>query len=162
MVGTVLVGFLCTRYRPKHILACIYGLRAVILAIFIFIPLSLATVFSFSAIFGVIWLSTVPATTKFVGDVYGHRYLGTMSSVTFVGHQIGAFCGAYIGGLEYDAHKNYTRMWYATLAMAIVATFANLFANDTSLRGHHPQQIPSHEDSSMTQNIHKEIIEEKF
>ncbi|ORX80998.1 MFS general substrate transporter [Basidiobolus meristosporus CBS 931.73] len=152
MIGTVLVGYLCTSYRPKYILAGIYSLRAIILAIFIFVPLSLASVFSFSAIFGFLWLSTVPATTKFVGDVYGHRYLGTMSSITFVGHQIGAFCGAYIGGLEYDVRKSYTRMWYATLAMAIVAAIANYVANDTSLRGHHPQQLPSKaEDEEITQ-----------
>lgn len=59
----------------------------------------------------------------------------------FTGHQIGAFCGAYIGGLEYDATGSYVRMWYASLALAIFAGCANLLASDKSLRGHHPQPI---------------------
>ncbi|KAH8556930.1 major facilitator superfamily domain-containing protein [Umbelopsis sp. PMI_123] len=140
-VGTVAMGWLCTKFRPKYLLTCLYFGRAIILAIFIWVPISLTTIFVFSVIFGLLWLSTVPVTTKFVGDVFGFRYLGTLTSITFVGHQIGAFCGAYIGGLEFDASGSYTRMWYASLALGIFAGIANLVASDKSLRGHHPQPI---------------------
>ncbi|KAI8581271.1 hypothetical protein K450DRAFT_233937 [Umbelopsis ramanniana AG] len=147
-VGTVTMGWLCTKFRPKYLLTCLYFGRVVIMAIFIWVPVSLTTIFVFSAIFGLLWLSTVPVTTKFVGDVFGFRYLGTLTSITFVGHQIGAFCGAYIGGLEYDATGSYIRMWYASLALGIFAGFANLLASDKSLRGHHPQPLKEVDESA--------------
>jgi predicted MFS family arabinose efflux permease len=65
-----------------------------------------------------------------VGDVFGHRFLGTLSSITFVGHQVGAFFGAYVGGVVYDATHDYMRMWYASLALAIFAVVANFFAGE--------------------------------
>jgi predicted MFS family arabinose efflux permease len=73
-------------------------------------------------------LSTVPLTTKFIGDQFGQRYLGTLVSITFVGHQIGAFLGAYVGGLVYDATHNYMRLWYASLALSVFAVVMNFFA----------------------------------
>ena len=75
-----------------------------------------------------LWLSTVPLTTKFIGDTFGHRYLGILVSITFVGHQIGSFLGAYIGGLVYDSTHNYINMWYASLALSVFAAVMNFFA----------------------------------
>jgi predicted MFS family arabinose efflux permease len=64
----------------------------------------------------------------FIGDVFGHTYLGTLSSITFVGHQFGAFIGAYVGGVVYDQLHSYDRMWYGSLAASILAVIANFFA----------------------------------
>ncbi|KAG2171413.1 hypothetical protein INT43_009074 [Umbelopsis isabellina] len=139
--GTAVMGWLCSKYRPKYLLTGLYWCRALMLAIFFWVPLSMTTIYVFSVIFGVLWLSTVPVTTKFIGDVFGFRYLGTLTSLTFIGHQIGAFCGAYIGGVEYDASGSYNHMWYASFALALFAGCANFFANDTTLRGHHPQRV---------------------
>ncbi|KAM3579078.1 hypothetical protein VKS41_008611 [Umbelopsis sp. WA50703] len=140
-VGTAVMGWLCSKFRPKYLLSGLYWCRAIMLAIFFWVPLSLTTIYVFSVIFGILWLSTVPVTTKFIGDVFGFRYLGTLTSLTFIGHQIGAFCGAYIGGVEYDASGSYSHMWYASFALALFAGCANFFANDTTLRGHHPQKV---------------------
>lgn len=52
-VGTVTMGWLCTKFRPKYLLTCLYFGRAIILAIFIWVPASMATIFVFSVIFGV-------------------------------------------------------------------------------------------------------------
>lgn len=65
-----------------------------------------------------------------MGDVFGHRYLGTLSSITFVGHQVGAFIGAYVGGVVYDATHDYIRMWYVSLALAVFAVVVNFLANE--------------------------------
>ncbi|KAI8330585.1 major facilitator superfamily domain-containing protein [Chlamydoabsidia padenii] len=130
MFGTISVGYICTRVKPKYVLTAIYLGRAIILCVFFWVPTSIATVFTFSVIFGFLWLSTVPATTKFVGDLFGPKYLGTLTSITFVGHQIGAFCGAFIGGLVYDSMQNYSRLFYASIALAVFASVANLFARD--------------------------------
>lgn len=70
----------------------------------------------------------MPPTTKFVGDVFGHKYLGTLTSITFVGHQIGSFLGAFVAGVIYDQTHDYRRMWYGSLAVAIFAVLANFMA----------------------------------
>lgn len=70
----------------------------------------------------------MPLTTKFIGDVLGHRYLGTLVSVAFVGHQIGAFIGAYVGGIVYDTTHTYIDLWYVSLALSVFAVVMNFFA----------------------------------
>lgn len=72
----------------------------------------------------------MPLTTKFIGDVFGHRYLGTLTSIAFIGHQIGAFLGAYVGGLIFDKTHSYMSLWYASLALAVFAVVANFFAGE--------------------------------
>jgi predicted MFS family arabinose efflux permease len=79
-------------------------------------------------------LSTVPPTTKFIGDVFGYKYLGTLSSITFVGHQIGSFLGAFLGGVVYDQTHSYNRMWYGSIAMAIFAVLCNFLAGTSPIR----------------------------
>ncbi|KAI8082385.1 major facilitator superfamily domain-containing protein [Thamnidium elegans] len=128
MFGTIGTGYLVTFIKPKYVLMGIYGLRTVLLVIITFIPLSVTTVIVFSVFFGFLWLSTVPPTTKFVGTVFGHRYLGTLTSITFVGHQIGAFLGAYVAGVVYDKTHSYERMWYGSLAVSIFAVLVNFCA----------------------------------
>ncbi|KAI7888338.1 major facilitator superfamily domain-containing protein [Mucor mucedo] len=128
MVGTISTGYLSTIFLPKYVLMGIYGLRAILIVIIVFIPISVTTVMVFSVFFGFLWLSTVPPTTKFVGDVFGHKYLGTLTSITFVGHQIGSFMGAYIGGVVYDKTHSYNRMWYGSIAMAAFGIAVNFLA----------------------------------
>lgn len=130
MLGSFSAGFVTKWVSPRIALMFIYFTRGILIVIFVFVPISIPTVVVFTAIFGVLSLSTVPLTTKFIGDVFGHKYLGTLTSITFVGHQIGAFLGAYLGGIVYDSLSEYTRMWYGSLALALVATIANFFAGE--------------------------------
>ncbi|ORX58137.1 MFS general substrate transporter [Hesseltinella vesiculosa] len=85
VVGTISTGIACNYIKPKYILTFIYTARAVMIAIFYFVELSMATIIVFAIIFGFLWLSTVPPTTRFVGDVFGNKYLGTLTSITFIG-----------------------------------------------------------------------------
>lgn len=54
--------------------------------------------------------------------------MGTLSSVTFVGHQIGSFLGAYVAGVVYDRSHDYRSMWYGSLAIAIFAVIVFFLA----------------------------------
>lgn len=128
MFGTILSGYLSSFISPRLILMGIYGLRAILIVIVTFIPISVTTVMIFSVFFGFLWLSTVPVTTKFISLCFGQKYLGTLSSITFVGHQIGAFLGAFVAGVVYDRTGDYRRMWYASLAVAILAVLVNFLA----------------------------------
>lgn len=53
MFGTMGTGYLSTIIRPKHVLMGIYGLRAILIIIVVFIPMSVTTVMIFSVFFGV-------------------------------------------------------------------------------------------------------------
>ncbi|KAL0143150.1 major facilitator superfamily domain-containing protein [Mucor lusitanicus] len=128
MIGTIFTGYLASIVSPRLVLMGIYGLRAVFLIIVVFIPISVTTVIVFSIFFGFLWLSTVPPTTRFVNQVFGQKYLGTLTSITFVGHQIGSFMGAYVAGILYDKYHRYDRMWYGSIAVAVFAVVANFMA----------------------------------
>jgi hypothetical protein len=52
-MGTMLTGYLVTFIPPKFVLMAIYGLRAVLIVIVVFIPMSITTVMIFSVFFGV-------------------------------------------------------------------------------------------------------------
>ncbi|KAK4513483.1 uncharacterized protein ATC70_005484 [Mucor velutinosus] len=119
MLGTILTGYLASIISPRLVLMGIYGLRAVFLIIVIFVPISVTTVVVFAVFFGFLWLSTVPPTTRFVNQVFGQKYLGTLTSITF---------GAYVAGILYDKYHRYDRMWYGSIAVAIFAVIANFMA----------------------------------
>ena len=53
MLGTILTGYLSTIISPRIVLMGIYGLRAVLIVIVVFIPISVTTVMIFSVFFGV-------------------------------------------------------------------------------------------------------------
>ncbi|GAB1466373.1 hypothetical protein MASR2M54_18730 [Aliarcobacter cryaerophilus] len=41
-------------------------------------------------------------------------------------HQIGAFLGAYLGGLAISFSGNFLWMWYLDIVLALLAAFINL------------------------------------
>jgi predicted MFS family arabinose efflux permease len=112
---------------PKRtILSAIYFGRAVVIAVFLWLPLSPASVYAFAVALGLLWLSTVPPTNGIVAGVFGVRYLAMLSGVTFFSHQIGSFLGAWLGGRLYDATGSYDVVWGIAIALGVVAGLINL------------------------------------
>ncbi|KAG2180029.1 hypothetical protein INT43_003816 [Umbelopsis isabellina] len=132
-MGTVAASWLLTKARAIHLIVVLFLIRAIMIGILLWYPVSSATIYSFSAIFGFCSLTIITMVTKYIGVVFGFRYLGTFSAIQFVGHQFGMFVGAYVGGLVYDALKSYTRMFYACFAVSIVGALASLFAKDLAV-----------------------------
>ncbi|KAG0757421.1 hypothetical protein G6F57_010832 [Rhizopus arrhizus] len=138
MIGTIIAGYLSSIIEPRFVLMGIFFVRAILIIIMVFIPLSVTTTVVFSVLFGPVLLSTVPVTTKFIGDVFGQKYLGTLLSLATVGHQIASFLGAYVAGVVYDRMHDYTRIWYGCLAASILAIFVNFFAGFGPIAKRHP------------------------
>ena len=105
--GSYLFGALGGRYRQKWVLAAIYLARAVVIALFLLLPLSDASAIAFGAGIGFLWLGTVPLTSGLVARVFGVRYLSMLYGVVFASHQVGAFFGAWGGGWAYDVLGSY-------------------------------------------------------
>jgi predicted MFS family arabinose efflux permease len=134
IVGTYTTGWLGARMPKRHILSFIYFGRAVVIALFVFLPLSPASVYAFAIALGLLWLSTVPPTNGIVAQIFGVRYLAMLSGFTFFSHQIGSFLGAWLGGKLYDATGSYDLVWYLSIALGVVAGVLNLPIDEKEIR----------------------------
>jgi predicted MFS family arabinose efflux permease len=65
-------------------------------------------------------------TAGLVGKLFGTRYLATLIGLTMLSHQLGAFYGAWLGGLAVAHFGDYTWMFYADAALAAFAALINL------------------------------------
>ena len=124
--GSLYAGYLGTKYKMKYILFGIYFSRALMIIIYILSPKTELTFYIFAIFIGLTWLATVPPTAGIVGKLFGTKYLGTLFGLTLLSHQIGAFLGAYLGGLAISFSGNFLWMWYLDIFLAIVAALANL------------------------------------
>lgn len=131
VAGSWLAGSLSRRYRQKNLLSLIYFGRAAMIALLMLMPRAEWTIYAFSAIFGLLWLSTVPLTSGLVARLFGAQHLGMLFGLVFFSHQIGAFLGAWLGGRLYDETGNYDVMWYASIALGLIAALLHWPIRDT-------------------------------
>jgi len=124
--GTYTAGMLGQRMPKRYILAFIYLARAVFIGIFLLAPLSPLSVYLFSAMMGLLWLSTVPPTNATVAQIFGVHHLSMLSGFVFFSHQIGSFLGVWLGGFLYDRNGSYDVVWYLAIALGVFAGIVNL------------------------------------
>jgi len=134
VAGSLSAGALGQRYRMKWILAAMYASRAAMIAIYLLSPPTPITFYVFAAALGFTWLATVPPTAGLVGKLFGPRYLGTLFGLTLLSHQLGGFFGAWLGGVALERFGDYSLMWYADMALALLAAAANLPIREKSPR----------------------------
>jgi predicted MFS family arabinose efflux permease len=132
--GTYAAGALGQRIQKTRILAFIYAARAVVIAIFLLAPLSPLSVYIFSAVMGLLWLSTVPPTNATVAQIFGVAHLSMLGGLVFFSHQIGSFMGAWLGGLLYDKTGSYDIVWYIAIALGVVAALVNLPVKERAIQ----------------------------
>ncbi|WP_449192977.1 MFS transporter, partial [Thauera sp.] len=124
--GSLYAGACVSRYRSKYVLAAMYGSRVLLIAWYLAMPSAPWVFYVFAAGLGFTWLATVPPTATLVGKLFGVRYLGTLFGLTLLSHQVGAFFGAWLGGLALVEFGDYRWMWYADMALAALAAVINL------------------------------------
>jgi len=126
VAGSLWAGWAGGVYRMKYLLFFNYLSRAVIVGLYLVAPKTPTTFYLFAAALGFTWLATVPPTAGLIGKLFGVRYLATLFGLTTFTHQIGAFFGAWLGGLALVRFGDYSWMWYADMALAVIAAFVNL------------------------------------
>ncbi|WP_296992983.1 MFS transporter [Thalassospira sp. UBA1131] len=134
IVGTLTAGWAGGKWRKKYGLSFIYGMRALVIVIFIFAPKTSETILLFSASMGALWLSTVPLTSGLIAQVFGPRYMATLFGIVMLSHQIGAFFGAWMGGIVYDLTGNFDAVWWASVALGVFAAIVHMPIDDRELR----------------------------
>ncbi|HNT38254.1 MAG TPA: MFS transporter [Rubrivivax sp.] len=131
--GTYAAGVLGQRLAKRHILAAIYLLRGLAITIFVLAPLTTASVYVFSAVIGLLWLSTVPPTNAIVAQVFGVQYMSMLGGFVFLSHQVGSFAGVWLGGWLYDVSGSYAIVWWLAVLLGVMAALANLRVNEAPI-----------------------------
>ncbi|MGM0559982.1 MAG: MFS transporter [Pseudomonadota bacterium] len=121
IIGSMGAGALGGRFRKKYLLSGIYLARSLIIGLFMIAPKTEPMVWAFSASFGLLWLSTVPLTSGLVGQIFGPRYMATLFGIVMFSHQVGAFFGAWLGGLSVDYTGGYESVWIISILLGLFA-----------------------------------------
>ena len=120
-IGTYVFGLLGAKYSQKHLLAMIYGLRTVFIAIFLLVPVSAATTLVFASAMGFLWLGVTPLVTGIISRVFGLAHFNMLFGLAFLSHQVGSFLGAWMGGLIFDRFGSYNFAWGALIVIGVTA-----------------------------------------
>ena len=133
IAGSLFAGWAVGRYRSKLVLFWMYGSRALMVLIYLASPHTDVTFYVFAGALGFTWLATVPPTARLVGKLCGTRYLATLFGLVLLTHQIGAFFGAWLGGVAFARGGDYSWMWYADATLAAAAALVNLPIRETRM-----------------------------
>ena len=131
--GTYAAGVLGQKLAKRHILSAIYIMRSVAIMVFLAVPLSPWSVYVFSAVMGVLWLSTVPPTNAVVAQIFGVAHFSMLGGFVFCSHQIGSFMGVWLGGVLYDRTGSYDVVWWLAIALGVMAALVNLPVRETAI-----------------------------
>jgi predicted MFS family arabinose efflux permease len=130
IIGTYIAGLAGGRFLKKNVLAALYLARAIAIAVFLLVPLSTASALVFGAVMGLLWTGSVPLTSGLVADLWGKRNLGFLFAIVYIGHQIGAFAGAWAAGLAYERTGSFDLAWIAAIAGGVMAAMIHLLLQE--------------------------------
>jgi len=130
ILGSYTWSTLGDRFRRKRLLSVLYLSRALLISVFLLLPVTPAVVLTFSSVMGFLWLGTVPLTSALVGEIFGVRYLSTLFGIVFTSHQVGGFLGAWLGGRIFDATGSYDLMWYFSIALGVFSALVHAPIDD--------------------------------
>jgi MFS family permease len=138
IVGSFGFGKLMDRFAPQYLLTVLYSIRASAALAFIVVPPTAVTALAFAVVMGLTWLGTVPLTNGVVARLFGLGNLGALFGVAFLSHQIGAFLGAWLGGVSLQLTGSYQTLWIATVVVGFTAAALNL-----PIRYRAPEPVPA-------------------
>lgn len=133
IAGAYLFGALGDRYRKKSLLTFLYLGRAVVMVGILLFPMTDRSAVAFGIVLGLLWLGTVPLTSGIVVQVFGTRYFSMLFGMVMLGHQLGGFTGAWLGGVIYDLTGSYDLMWVFSVILGLTAAALHWPINDRPL-----------------------------
>lgn len=128
--GCYLLGWLGGKYPKYILLGLVYVLRSIVIGIYFMLPATPTTTLVFAATMGLMWLGVIPLTQGLVIQMFGLRYLATLSGMMFFVHQVGSFLGAWGGGLIYDYFGSYDHAWQLGVVIGLIAGTAQMLTDD--------------------------------
>jgi len=143
IIGAYTWGWLGGIY-PKHaMLGLLYILRSLAIAAFFMFPPSPVTTLAFAAVMGLLWMGVSPLTAGLVAQMFGLRYMATVTSIAFLSHQVGSFLGAWGGGLILETLGSYDRAWQLGVTIGLIAGTVQIVFGGESRPKPRPQLQPA-------------------
>ena len=133
IIGSILSGNLCGKLKMKNVLGSFYGLRPIIILIFLLSPKTMATITIFTAFLGFTGASTVPPVSGLVSKTFGTINLATLFGFAFFIHQIGGFFGAWLGGICFNSTGSYNLIWTADIVLSAMAAIVSFMIKDKKI-----------------------------
>ena len=130
ILSSWLFGWLGDKYPKRLLLGGLYLARSATLAAFFMFPPTPLSVVLFGTMMGVLWLGVIPLVNGLVVQIFGLRYLSTLTGIAFLSHQAGSFLGAWGGGYLFDLMGSYDLAWKIGVFIGLVAGTAQLLMND--------------------------------
>ena len=130
IIGSLGAGYLSGISSMKWLLVYNYAGRAIVIVLFLVVPISTFTIYAFSVTTGLFWLATVPPTSGLVAQMFGLRYMGTLYGIVFLNHQLGSFTGVWLGGYLFDSTGSYDVVWWATAIIAAITAIIHIFIDE--------------------------------
>ena len=130
MLGAILTGFLGTKFKMKNVLGSVYAIRVFISLGFLFLPKTTPFAFIMTGLLGLTGDSTVPPTMGTISRKFGAKEMAVLYGFALVGHQIGAFASASLGGQFVKAGMGYTPLWIVNLILATIAATASYMISE--------------------------------
>ncbi|NKB38768.1 MAG: MFS transporter [Gammaproteobacteria bacterium] len=126
IIGSFASGIAGQRWSKKGSLSVIYFTRAIVIALLLVSEKTELTIYLFSFAMGILWLSTVPLTFGIVAQIFGIRYMATLTGLIFFSHQLGSFIGVWLGGYLYDLNGSYDPVWYTGIVLGLLAALIHI------------------------------------
>ena len=126
IVGVILATLLADRFPRKNLLGLVYAGRGMGYVVLLLAPAPWS-IWGFASIAGFSWVATAPLTTTLTADVYGLKYLGTLTGIMLLSHQIGASLSIQFAGIMRDVTGSYSLPFAivgSMLAFAALASFS--------------------------------------
>jgi len=129
VIGSYVFGWLGGRYPKQLLLGGIYIARSLAIAIYFAFPATPASTLVFAAVMGALWLGVVPLVNGLVSQLFGLRFMTTLTGIAFLSHQAGSFVGAWGGGVIYDHLGSYDMAWRAAVVIGVIAGAFQMLMN---------------------------------
>jgi predicted MFS family arabinose efflux permease len=130
VIGSWGCGWLGDHYRKRTLLGLVYVLRSIVIAVYFMLPVTPTSTLIFAALMGLTWLGVIPLLNGIVVEIFGIKFLSTLTGIAFFSHQLGSFLGAWGGGAIYDALGSYDRALQFGVIVGLIAGLAQMLMDD--------------------------------
>ncbi|MCO5132701.1 MAG: MFS transporter [Xanthobacteraceae bacterium] len=129
VIGSYLFGWLGGIYPKQILLGGIYIVRSLVIAVYFTFPATPSSTLIFAAVMGALWLGVTPLVNGLVSQLFGLRFMTTLTGIAFLSHQTGSFLGAWGGGVIYDSLGSYDMAWRAAVVIGLIAGAFQMLMN---------------------------------
>lgn len=127
--GCYLFGWLGNFLPKQYLLGGLYITRSLAIGLYFAFPPTPLTTMIFAATLGTLWLGAATLINGLVAQLFGLRFMATLTGIAFLSHQTGSFIGAWGGGLIYDFMGNYDVAWKSAVVIGLIAGTFQLTMN---------------------------------